>query len=143
MKKSILTLLTVILLGSISLAQRQVEVVAEVGLTNQTGTMSRTLFTPATSGVFRVNFMIQCTGGDIQNSSALVPTLDWVDGNGPEFYPGFFGVPDGAPMPPYSFVFIIKAKGGRPIVWGIQEQPQDTSTYNVYLALERIGPKVQ
>lgn len=64
MRKTILTLVAVMLLVPFGLAQRQVEVVAEVSRVNQTGTQGGTLFTPSETGVFRVNFMIQCTGGD-------------------------------------------------------------------------------
>ena len=142
MKKSILTVLVVVGLGSISLAQRQVEVVAEVGMTNQTGTIGGTLYTPKLTGLFRVNFYLQCTGfGD--NPQGLYPVIQFTDDIGSDFDSQLGFADDGQPTAPRSWIDIIKAKAGTPITWQVQVLPGDTSPYEVYIALERMGPKVQ
>jgi hypothetical protein len=142
--KKIIAVVVVVLAG-VCFAQspRQVEVVAEVALTNQTGETTGTLFTPAQTGVFRVTFMVQCTRGNPLNADGLNPELVWTDDNGGErFVPGTVG--DSAAEPPTSFTFVIKDMGGAPIEWGVSPvKPGDDSIYEVYIALERIGPKVQ
>jgi hypothetical protein len=141
--KKIIAVVVVVLAG-VCFAQspRQVEVVAEVSLTNQTGTITGTLYTPPQTGVFRVNFMFQCTG-DQQNSGTLQPAFIWTDDNGEEFYE-LGQIPCGNIGRPASFIFIIKATAEKPINWFLREGgSQGTSTYDVYMALERIGPTVQ
>jgi hypothetical protein len=109
---------------------REVEVVAEVGpLTNQTGRVSGTVFTPPQTGMFRVSFYVQCIKGDPINGKDLFPEL------GP--------VPDRTGGLPATFSFIIKDNGRQSIEWVVEKPPVDESVYEVYLALERIGPKVQ
>lgn len=134
----------VAMLAGVCLAQspRQVEVVTEASRTNQTGTVTGPLFTPNETGMFRVNFYVQCTKGDPVNGQGLGPMLYWKDDNGREQL--FLGsVSDKLAGLPTSYVFIIKASEGQPITWAVNTYPPDDSEYEVYLALERIGPKVQ
>jgi hypothetical protein len=143
MKRACFVVAIALILAGVCFAQapRQVEVVAEVALTNQTGTTVGTLYTPEEAGMFRVNFYVQCTKGD-PNGAGLNPMLTWTDDNGKEvvFYPT---IPDGSPGPPASFLSVIKAIAGKPLVWRVTLGNNDTSKYEVYIALERIGPKVQ
>ena len=144
MKRACFAVLVVVFLAGVCFAQsaHQVEVVAEVSLTNQTGTVGGTLYTPKETGMFRVNFYVQCTGQG-QNAQGLYPMLQFTDDIGPDFDAqlGFAG--DGQPQAPSSWTNIIKAKAGTPIIWQVQLLSGDTSPYEVYIALERIGPKVQ
>jgi hypothetical protein len=140
MKKTGLTVV-VLLLASLSFSQRQVEVVAEVGLTNQTGTIGGTLYTPQNTGLFRVNFTLQCTGSGT-NPQGLYPVIQFTDDNGPDFDQQLGFADDGQPTAPYSWTNVFKAIAGTPITWQVQLLPGDTSPYEVYIALEKIGPKL-
>jgi hypothetical protein len=140
--KKIIAVVVVVLAG-VCFAQspREVEVVAEVSLTNQTSDTGGTLFTPSETGVFRVNLMVQCTGNQ-QPQGTLDPEFLWADDNGRE---GSFlsSIPCGNPSLPATSIFIIKATPALPIFWEMRAGGRATSTYEVYIALERIGPKVQ
>jgi hypothetical protein len=139
--KKVIAVVVVILAGvCFAESPRHVEVVAEVGLTKQTGTATGTLYTPSETGVFRVNFMTQCTSG---GSGTVEPRLSWVDDNGGEFYPTSATVPCEDPHTPVSFIFIIKAIAGQPITWTVFGGLQGENIFEVYIALEQIGPKVQ
>jgi hypothetical protein len=141
--KRIFAVVAVFLAGTcFAQSARPVEVVAEVSLTNQTGGISGTLFTPAQTGMFRVTMYIQSTGGNPQNGQGIDPQFHWTDDNGLE-YQSLPSVNDGGPQAPFSTVFVIKAISGTSITWGTEMAPSDDSVYEVYLALERIGPKVQ
>jgi hypothetical protein len=137
--KKIIAVVVVILAGvCVAQSPRRVEVVAEVNLTNQTGTTRGTLYTPPQTGVFRVNFMIVCTAG----SGDVLPGFSWTDDNGGEAYQFNTDYAEcGSPHAPMGAVFIIKAIAGTQIDW--EAIWQGGQTYDVYLALERIGPKGQ
>ncbi len=144
MKRACLVVTFVVFLAGVCSAQspRQVEVVAEVSLTNQTGTTNGTLFTAAQTGLFRVSYMIQCTNGDARNGHGLTPTLSWTDDNGSDgFIPGS-PINDNVPQRPITYVFVFKDIGGAPIEWQVTTVPEDKSVYEVYIALERLGPMV-
>jgi hypothetical protein len=127
----------VVMLAGVCFAQspRQVEVVAEVALTNQTGSTGGTLFIPAQTGRFRVNFMVQCTTG----AQPVGPRLFWTDDHAGEAYST--NVSCGLPHTSPAAVLIIKAIAGQPIGWAVFGQ--EGQVYDVYLTLERIGPKTQ
>lgn len=146
MKRVCVIAVVVVILAGVCFAQspRQVEVVAEVSLTNQTGTVYGTLYTPPQTGVFRVSFMLQCTKGDPVNGQGLFPSIGWTDDNHDELFSPGGPVLDQRPGAPSSFIVIIKAIAGTPISWSVNPvNKNDTSEYEVYIALERIGPKVQ
>ena len=134
--KKIIAVVVVILAGvCVAQSPRQVEVVAEVSLTNQTGETGGTLYTPAQTGVFRVNFMVHCING----SAPIVPRLFWTDDHAGEAYST--NVSCGLPHTSPAAVLIIKAIAGQPIGWAVFGQ--EGQVYDVYLTLERIGPKTQ
>ena len=116
------------------------EIVAGIRLTGQTGSIGGTLFTPTNTGLFRVNFYVQSTGGDPSTGQGIFPSFNWTDDNGPDYQPLPL-VADGGPQQPFSTVFIIKAVAGQPITWATGLNPTDNSVYEVYFTLERIGPK--
>lgn len=120
------------------LAQRQVEVVADVGLTNQVnGISQRTLYTPNQTGMFRVTVYLQCTKGDPQGMG-MNPVVLWTDDNGEEtFIPGG-PVEDKTPGPGVTFSFVIKDLAGIPIQWELVKD-DNRAVYEIYLAVERIG----
>jgi hypothetical protein len=92
--------------------------------------------------MFRVNYYVQCTKGGNQDQNGLFPSLNWKDDNGYEaFEPPV--IPDSHTGPPTSYVLIIKSLGGKPIEWQVTTEQGDTAVYEVYLALERIGPQGQ
>jgi hypothetical protein len=134
--KRIFVIAAVVILAGVCFGQptHQVEVVAEVAITNQTGETTGTLYTPAQTGMFRVSFMVQCTTG----SPAVEPRLFWKDDHGIEFTST--DVSCGNPHLSSAFIVIIKAIAGQPITWVVFGQAQ---VYDVYLTLEQIGPKVQ
>lgn len=137
MRKTILTLVAVMLLVPFGLAQRQVEVVAEVSRVNQTGTQGATLFTPSQTGVFRLTVMVQCTRGG--NGNGITPILSWTDDNKGEST-RFGQVPNQAAGPPYTFTFVFKAIAQTPINWVVQTD--NSSDYEFYFVLEKLGPRV-
>jgi hypothetical protein len=142
MKRACFIAVVLVILAGTCLAQlpRQVVVVADVARTNRTGNTGGILFTPTFTGMFRVSFYVQCTrGSGIQ--SALQSAVIWTDANGEEFE--VLNVQDTAPEPPVSSIFIIKAIAGTPVRWLVQPNTTgDNSVYEVYLALEAIGPTV-
>ena len=81
MKKLCVIATVGVILAGVCVAQspHPVEVVAEVGATNQTGTSGGVLFTPNETGMFRVSLCLQCTQGDAQNGHGLSMTLRWLD----------------------------------------------------------------
>jgi len=119
---------------------RQVEVVAEVSLTNQTGLLAGTLYTPKATGMFRASLYLQCTQGDPQDVQGITMTLEWFDDVGSERFA--FNIADSEKGAPTSQTFLIKGQAGMPIDWNISVRGSN-AIYEVYLALERIGPKVQ
>jgi len=145
MKRACVIAVVVVILAGVCLAQsaRQVEVVAEVSLTNQTGKTGGTLFTPNQTGMFRVSFYLECTEGSQILNTELDPVVLWTDDNGDEFE-ALPPVQDNSIGPPVSAMFIIKAIAGTPVSWNVQPSrlPKDKSRYEVYLALERIGSTV-
>ncbi len=140
MKKAVSIIFTMCLFASLAIAQRQTEVIAEVALTNQSGTIGGTLYTPVSTELFRVTIMLQCTRGNGQ-ASQLFPIFTFTDDNGPEFFE-FNSVQDGQPYPPITSTGIFKIIGGSPLNWEVQALPGDTSEYEVYIVLERIAPKI-
>jgi hypothetical protein len=144
MKRVCFAVLVVVVLTGACLAQspRQVEVVAEVSLTNLTQDNGGSLFTPAQTGMFRVTMYVQSTGGNPQNAQGIYPQFHWTDDDGLESQ-SLPPVNDGGPQAPFSTVFVIKALANTAIIWGTEMAPLDNSVYEVYIALERIGPKVQ
>jgi hypothetical protein len=144
MKRACFIAVVVVILAGVCLAQsaRQVEVVAEVSLTNQTGLTVGTLFTPNQTGMLRVSFYVQCTKGSGLGHSALSPSLSWTDDTGADsqMFPSVVDIFAG---PPATFVFIVRALAGTPITWSVAPTFNDTSRYQVYIALEHIGPTVQ
>jgi hypothetical protein len=143
MKRAWFVAVVALVLTGVCFAQspRQVEVVAEVSLTHQTGTTSGTLYTPEETGMFRVNFYLQCTKGDPGDFQGLTAYVHWTDDNFPEAFHQNVG--DQEETSPSSWNFIIKDLVGQPITWEVSANAQDTSKYEVYIALEHIGPKVQ
>jgi hypothetical protein len=119
-----------------------IEAIAVVSLTNQTGTTQGTLYTPQETGLFRVTMMLQSTGGPGGQISGLNPYFTFVDDNGPEFYPAGTGQ-DGQALPPQTWSFVFKLKGGNPLIWNVQLAANDTSTYETYIVLEKIGTRMQ
>jgi hypothetical protein len=119
---------------------RQVELVAEVSLTNQTGLIAGTLYTPKDTGMFRASLYLQCTEGDPQDVQGITMTLEWTDDVGSERFA--FNIADSEKGAPTSQTFLIKGQAGIPIDWNISVRGSN-AIYEVYLALERIGPKVQ
>jgi hypothetical protein len=145
MKRTCFIAVVLVILAGTCLAQsaRQVEVVAEVALTNQTGNTGGILFTPNQTGMFRVSFYLQCTKGSEILNTELDPVVLWTDDNGNEFE-ALPPVQDNSIGPPESAMFIIKAIAGTPVSWNVQpNRLRDKSRYEVYLALEHIGPTVQ
>jgi hypothetical protein len=144
MKKACFISVAVVILAGLCFAQsvRPVEVVAEASLTNQIqGNQRRFLYTPKETGMFRVTFYVQCIKGDPQNGQGLSPQLYFTDDTGRDFFSGH--APDNVPQPPTSYIFVIKSIGGSSISWEVAKQGSDESAYEVYLALERIGPVAQ
>jgi hypothetical protein len=144
MKRACFIAVVVVILAGTCLAQsaRQVEVVAEVSLTNQVGPISGTLYTPEATGMFRVNLYLQCTQGDPLNGQGLSMDLRWYDDVGGGSFT--FSISDSQKSgSAASYAFLIKDRGGVPITWDVRAAPLDAAVYEVYIALERIGPKVQ
>jgi hypothetical protein len=145
MKKAFVITMAVGILAGACLAQspRLAEVVAEVGLVKQTGTVGGTLYTPNEAGVFRVTFYVQCTMGSEQTGKGLFPILKWRDDVFSETFAPAPSIVDSNAGAPTSYIFVIKDIAGKPVTWRVATQPGDTSEYEVYIALERIGPVVQ
>jgi hypothetical protein len=145
MKRARFIAVVMVILAEACFAQspHQVEVVAEVSLTNQTGTTGGTLYTPKETGIFRVNLYVQCTKGDPQDKEDLNPVFAWKDDNPGTEQLRLEPLPDQVAGLPFTFIYIIKDIGGAPIEWQVDTMTGDTAVYEVYLALERIGPKVQ
>jgi len=144
MKRACFIAVIAVVLAGTCFAQspRQVVVVADVARTNRTGNTGGILFTPTLTGMFRVNFYVQCTSGSGLGGTVLSPNLSWSDDIGTETQV-FPGVGDTSSGPPATFVFIVKALAGTPIAWNVEPSFNDKSRYEVYLALEAIGPTVQ
>jgi hypothetical protein len=144
MKRACFIAVVVVILAGTCLAQlpRQVVVVADVARTNRTGNTGGILFTPTLTGMFRVSFYVQCTRGSNLGGTALSPMLSWTDdiGADSQMFPSVVDIFAG---PPVSSIFIIKAIAGTPVRWSVRPNTTgDNSVYEVYVALEAIGPTV-
>ena len=136
MRNAILIAVAMLMFINVGFTQRDMRVLADVSLTSQTGNNSGTLYTPTSTGFFRITFYVRCKGG-VQNcpilsqgSAALTYTAD---GDG-----GSIGIP----MPSQSgWIGMIKADANTPIHWVLFSFPGDTSVYDLYILAEQPGPQ--
>jgi hypothetical protein len=121
-------------------------IVARGELRNQTISISQTILTSTSSGLFRLSIYAEVTTADPNSSSAWSLTPGWTDDTGAE-YAGNILEGYGQTLGQFEYqgdsdlggaTVFFRANGGTPITFSVgQIGPPDGSAYAVYYTLER------
>ena len=106
-------------------------IVASISLVNQSMSVSQVpIYTPATSGVFRVSYYFEADAQGIGGEWSL--NFGWTDDLRPEndhggviVYPGQY----------VSYVLPVRDLGGHPITYSVMG---NTGSYNLYVVMEQV-----
>jgi hypothetical protein len=115
--------------------KRAIGSLGSLSFTGETAAIpATTLFTPLTSGLFRVNFYTTATSGTTCTLPCIVGNVNWQDENGAQTFalgnPGVNAV--------YANSVVIHTVGGQPIRFSMTYAAGTNLTYEAFVTLERL-----
>lgn len=125
------------------------QIVAKAKLPNQTAPIpTRTIFTPAQTGLYRLSIYATVVKADPSSQSYWYVNPAWTDDSGAVSQAGGVLFLPGTTAGPFEFdgvallggdAFVFEAVAGMPITISVtQGGPSDNSSYSLYYTLERL-----
>jgi hypothetical protein len=136
---------TALLAGTLSLSASNASaaIVAKGKLLNQTAPITKTIYTPTATGLYRLSVYATVTVANPSSQSTWNDRVQWTDDSGVLSTQGL-GQSGNALGPFFWFVACcwsipLEVKAGTPITFSVtQSGPADNSAYSVYYTLERL-----
>jgi hypothetical protein len=134
MKISHLLLPVVLLFSTAGFAQSSPQIVAQVSLLNQnSATRPTSLFTPVTSGVYRISSYMVASRG---TKSVWSLSFGWTDEHRPAAVTDLF-VPNNTTLSD-SNTLVVRAIAGTPIYYKVNRITSSTITYDLFITVEQL-----